>query len=137
MNTLISGNGVSDQIKRWRSCSMDQAKPWRRISHVRRSPAAKQSCSFARKLPTNAARWMISTAPRQSNNEWYCQVKCEGCHQVIPTAYSKDAHLCLSLTSSSLPRRDYQSLRLVIFPLRTELPRRRRNVSDARRLPQL
>src|SRR5258705_7667365 len=52
-------------------------------------------------------------------------------------ANSTDAHLRLSLSSSSLPRRDYQSLRLVIFSLRLELPRCRRNVTDARCVPQL
>ena len=60
-----------------------------------------------------------------------------GCNQTVPAAYFTDAHLRLSLSSSSLPRRDYQSLRLVIFSLRPELPRCRRNVSDARCLPQL
>ena len=60
-----------------------------------------------------------------------------GCNQTVPAAYSTDAHLRLSLSSSSLPRRDHQSLRLVIFSLRPELPRCRRNVSDARCLPQL
>src|SRR5258705_3958957 len=52
-------------------------------------------------------------------------------------ANSTDAHLRLSLSPSSLPRRDYQSLRLVIFALRLELPRCRRNVTDARCVPQL
>jgi len=50
------------------------------------------------------------------------------CNRTVPAAYSADAHLRLSLLSSSLPRRDYQSLRLVIFSLRLELPRCRRNV---------
>src|SRR5260370_657552 len=70
-----------------------------------------------------------------------CQVKCqrgspvvrydegivrltvERCHQTFPAAYSTNAHFRFSLLSSSLPRRDYQPLRLVIFSLRSELPR--------------
>ena len=42
--------------------------------------------------------------------------------------------LQFSLPSPSFPCRDHQSLRLVVFSLRPEFPRRRRNVSDARRL---
>src|SRR5258708_2009555 len=59
------------------------------------------------------------------------------CNQTIPPAYPTDAHLRLSLPSSSLPRRDHQSLRLVIFSLPPELPRCRGNVSDARRRAHL
>ena len=40
----------------------------------------------------------------------------------FPAAYFKDAHFRFSLPSSSLPYRDHQSLRLVIFSLRLELP---------------
>lgn len=43
-------------------------------------------------------------------------------HQAIPGAYCTDAHFRLSLPSSSLPYRDHQSLRLVIFSLHPELP---------------
>jgi hypothetical protein len=46
-----------------------------------------------------------------------------------------DANIRLSLPSSSLPRRDHQSLRLVIFSLLFELPRYRRNVSPCAGLP--
>src|SRR5262245_34010584 len=56
---------------------------------------------------------------------------------IFPAAYFGDAHFALPLLSSSLPYRDHQPLRLVIFSLRPELPRCRRNVSDARRLPQV
>src|SRR6266850_6944125 len=54
------------------------------------------------------------------------------CNQAVHAAYSTDAHLRFSLPSSPFPRRDHQSLRLVVFSLRPELPRCRRNVSDAR-----
>lgn len=44
---------------------------------------------------------------------------------------SADVHLRLALLSSSLPHRNHQSFRLVIFWLRPELPRCGRNVCDA------
>ena len=43
-------------------------------------------------------------------------------------AYCTDAHHCFSLPSSSLPRRDHQPWRLVVFSFRLELSRRGRNV---------
>lgn len=62
----------------------------------------------------------------------YCQVNrrrmCSGHH----AAYSVNAQL-LNLPSSSLPHRDHQSLRLVVFSLSFELPRCRGNVSHAPR----
>src|SRR5882672_2218886 len=58
------------------------------------------------------------------------------CNQTVHAAYSTDA-LCLTLRSSSLSCRDHQSLRLAIFSLRPQLPRCRRNVSDARRFTHI
>src|SRR5260370_106342 len=59
------------------------------------------------------------------------------CNQAVPAPYSTNAHLRFPLSSSPFSRRDYQSLRLVVFSLRPELPRCRRNVSDARRRTHL
>src|SRR5216683_2583690 len=54
------------------------------------------------------------------------------CKSDVHAAYSTDA-LHLALPSSSLSCRDHQSQRLVVFSVRSQLSRCRRNVSDARR----
>ena len=51
--------------------------------------------------------------------------------------YYTDAHLCLSLSSSSLPCRNHQSLCLVILSFSLVLSRHRGNVSYARYRPHL
>ena len=53
------------------------------------------------------------------------------------SAYCSDEATRISLSSTSLPCRNHQSLRLVVFSFFLELSRRLRNVSDAWRPPHL
>ena len=89
--------------------------------------------------PPSARRYSRGQFLRRSAkvNQRYCQVNWRRCDQASDAAYCTDAHLRFSLPSSSLPRRNHQSLRVVILSLCPELSRRRGNVSDARRRPHL
>src|SRR5258708_39207401 len=66
----------------------------------------------------------------------YCQVNDGSVIRPVHPAYCTDA-LRFPLPSLSLPSSDHQSLRLVVFSLRSELPRCRRNVSHAWRRTHL
>jgi hypothetical protein len=56
---------------------------------------------------------MASLTPYLKKLIGYCQVNNEGCHRARLAAYYTDAQLRFCLSSSSLPRRDHQSLPLV------------------------
>ena len=65
------------------------------------------------------------------NNDGIVRLNGGRCNRTVPAPYSTNAHLRFPLSSSSFSRRDHQSLRLALLPLHSELPRCRRNVSDA------
>ncbi len=65
------------------------------------------------------------------NNDGIVRLNGGRCNRTVPAPYSTNAHLRFPLPSSSFSRRDHQSLRLALLPLHSELPRCRRNVSDA------
>ena len=93
--------------------------------------------SVERGIPAVQPPRSARTRARRSHARRYCQVNWRRCDQASDAAYCTDAHLRFSLPSSSLPRRNHQSLRVVILSLCPELSRRRGNVSDARRRPHL
>ena len=107
---------------------------------IERSEPSKSAGREAR-LPASEGRWLQEgtvgyikiPAFNDPNYErtaiGIVRLKGGGCNQAVHAAYCMDAPLRLSLPSSSLPSRDHQSQRLVVFSLRPQLSRFRRNVS--------